>query len=313
MRSDDEAFESGTVLAPGNLSEVACVVTAFRPSPDLVQNVASLLSQAGKVVVVDDGSGPGYEDTLAEVATAGADVVRLPHNSGIGAALNRGVERARQSGAIRYIVTVDQDSVLPPGYVQALLSGEEAARAQGITPGLIGPARIHGNPVMSSGTHHGIVLGKEPIQSGLMVTTEALDHLGAFREELFIDLVDTEYYLRARDAGWPTILADAEFDHSLGTFVEARIFGRRIRLPGGPLKVRIAAAWRYYYIFRNRLLVSRQYARRHPSWVAAGYWSDLRHLAVVTLLAPERSARLASVAAGLRDGLQGKTGKKPGL
>ncbi|TPV52175.1 glycosyltransferase [Pseudarthrobacter phenanthrenivorans] len=312
MPSDDDLLSSSRTFAGGRLSEVACVVSAFRPSLELLPNVASLLSQAGKVIVVDDGSGPGYDDTLDKVAMAGADVVRLSANSGIGAALNKGIERARQSGAIRYVVTVDQDSALPQSYVQSLLSAEAAARAQGITPGLIGPARIHGNPVMSAGTRNGIVLGKEPIQSGLMVTTDALDHLGKFREELFIDLVDTEFYLRALEAGWPTVLADAEFDHSLGTLVEARVFGRPVTLPGGPLKVRVAAGWRYYYIFRNRLLVSKQYARRHPLWAAAGYWADLRHLAMVTVFAPGRSTRLASVVAGLADGFRGRTGKKPG-
>ena len=263
--------------------------------------------------MVDDGSGPGYDDILVQVAEAGADVERLAVNSGIGAALNRGITRARQSEVIRYVVTVDQDSVLPPGYIQSLLAGEAAARAHGLRPGLIGPARIRGNPVMSAGSRNGVLLGREPIQSGLMVTTEALDSLGTFQEDLFIDLVDTEFYLRATDAGWQTVLAETEFDHSLGTFVDAQIFGRGVMLPAGPLKVRIAATWRYYYIFRNRILVSRQYVRQHPMWVAAGYWADLRHLAVVTIFAPERVARLVAAVAGLRDGLRGRTGKKPGM
>lgn len=299
---------------PGSASvlEVACVVTAFRPSSQLVANVKALLEQSGRVIVVDDGSGPGYDDILNEVAQAGAHVERLSMNSGIGAALNRGIQRARRNEAVRYIVTVDQDSTLPPRYIQSLLAGEVAARAHGLRPGLIGPARIHGNPVKSAGTDKGIAVGKEPIQSGLMLTVDALDALGPFQEELFIDLVDTEFYLRATDAGWQTILAEAEFDHSLGTFVEARILGRAVSLPSGPLKVRTAAPWRYYYIFRNRILVSKQYARRHPLWVAAGYWADLRHLVVVTLLAPGRTARLAAAVAGLRDGARGRTGKKPG-
>jgi len=295
---------------PGFRADVACVVTAFRPSPKLVDNVKALLAQASSVIVVDDGSGPGFESVFAAVAAAGAVVRSLPENSGIGAALNHGIHRAREDRGVRYILTVDQDSMLPKGYVESLLAGESAARARGLVPGLISPARIHGNPVMSRGSRNGIVLGKEPIQSGLLLTADALDDLGDFREELFIDLVDTEFYLRATDAGWPTVLADAEFDHSLGTFVEARIFNRPIPLRGKPLEVRIAASWRYYYIFRNRLLVSRLYGRRHPFWVAAGYWTDFRHLAVVTVLAPGRRERLTAALAGLTDGILGRTGKK---
>lgn len=309
MRSGSDVPDTGP-SKPAGRSDVACVVTAFRPSPQLIGNVKALLEQARHVVVVDDGGGAGFEDVFAEVTAAGADVVRLEENSGIGAALNRGIHRAREGGSVRYIVTVDQDSLLPAGYIDSLLAGEESARKNGLVPGLISPARIHGNPVLSRGVKNGVVLGKEPIQSGLMLTAEALDDLGDFREELFIDLVDTEFYLRAMDAGWPTVLANAEFDHSLGTFVEARIFGRKIPFRGQPLMVRIAASWRYYYIFRNRILVSREYVRRHPGWVAAGYWTDFRHLAVVTALAPGRLARLTEAMAGVRDGLRGRTGKK---
>ncbi len=289
---------------------VAAVVTAFRPSPELIGNLESLLRQVASVVVVDDGGGPGFDDIFAALAGAGAEVVRLDHNAGIAAALNAGIARARKTGTPEYILTVDQDSHLPVGYVQALRDAAAAARAAGVEPGLVSPARIHGNPVMRAGTRNGIALGKEPIQSGLLVPVATLEAIGGFWEELFIDLVDTEYYFRALNAGLPTVLAAAEFDHSLGTMVDAAVFGRTIPVGGMPLKVRIAATWRYYYIFRNRVLVSRRYAARNPAWVAAGIWTDLRHLMVVTLLAPGRPARLASALRGIADGVRGRSGRR---
>ncbi len=292
------------------VSDVAAVVTAFRPSPDLIGNVESLLRQVAAVVVVDDGGGPGFDGIFATLADAGAEVVRLDPNAGIAAALNAGIARARKTGTPEYVLTVDQDSHLPAGYVQALRDAAAAARTAGVEPGLVSPARIHGNPVMRAGTRNGIALGKEPIQSGLLVPVATLDAIGGFWEELFIDLVDTEYYFRALNAGLPTVLAAAEFDHSLGTMVDAAVFGRTILVGGMPLKVRIAATWRYYYIFRNRVLVSRRYAVRNPAWVAAGIWTDLRHLIVVTLLAPGRTARLASALRGTADGLRGRSGRR---
>ena len=287
---------------------VAGVVTAFRPSAELVGNVESLLRQIPVVVVVDDGGGPGFDHVFAALADAGAVVLRLEINSGIGAALNAGIRRAREIGAPEYIVTVDQDSSLPAGYVRALYDAASDARLAGIEPGMISPSRIHGNPVKRAGSRNGVPLGKEPIQSGLMLPVTTLNAIGDFWEELFIDLVDTEYYFRALGAGLPAVLAPAEFDHSLGTMVDARVLGRAVRLRGRPLKVRTAATWRYYYIFRNRILVSRRYATRNPLWVASGTWADIRHLLVVTLLAPGRSARLGFAARGLTDGLRGRSG-----
>lgn len=289
---------------------VTGVVTAFRPTAALVDNVESLLDQVDAVVVVDDGGGPGFETVFAALAAGGADVVHLSENSGIGAALNAGVRTARQRGNPDYVLTVDQDSLLPAGYVQALRGAAAEARAAGVEPGLVSPSRIRGNPVLRAGTRNGVALGREPIQSGLLVPVGTLEAIGGFWEELFIDLVDTEYYYRALHAGLPTVLAAAEFEHSLGTMVDARIFGRAVAKCGHPVQVRTAATWRYYYIFRNRLLTGRRYAARYPAWVAGGIWGDLRHLLIVTLLVPGRSARLSSALRGTADGLRGRTGRR---
>ncbi|MEW1820479.1 glycosyltransferase [Arthrobacter sp. NPDC080031] len=292
------------------LANVAGVVTAFHPTPHLVENVASLLKQLSTVVVVDDASGEGFDHIFGAVAEAGAEVLTLESNSGIAAALNAGIARARTIADVEHILTVDQDSFLPAGYVQKLLGASESASSAGVRPGLISPARIHGNPVKRAGTRHGVVLGREPIQSGLLIPTSTLDRIGNFWDGLFIDLVDTEYYFRALDAGLPTVLADTEFDHSLGTMVDARLFGRAVHVGGRNLQVRIAATWRYYYIFRNRILVGARYARRHPAWVVGGVLTDLRHLAFVTVLAPGRIARLASAISGIADGVRGDSGRK---
>ncbi|QYF89690.1 glycosyltransferase [Arthrobacter sp. PAMC25284] len=75
------------------VSNVTAVVTAFRPAPDLIGNVQSLLRQVASVVVVDDGGGPGFDDVFAALAGAGATVVRLDANAGIAAALNAGIGR----------------------------------------------------------------------------------------------------------------------------------------------------------------------------------------------------------------------------
>ncbi|MFH5878078.1 glycosyltransferase [Arthrobacter sp. NA-172] len=235
-------------------------------------------------------------------------MLRLKENSGIASALNAGIELARTK-PVEYIITVDQDSLLTAEYVRRLVDAADSAAAAGITPGLVSPARIHGNPVKTAGSKSGVPLGREPIQSGLLIPVSTLDTIGNFWDGLFIDLVDTEYYFRALDAGLPTVLADAEFDHSLGTLVDANIWGKDINFQDRALKVRIAASWRYYYIFRNRILVGRRYIKVHPGWVAGGLFLDLRHLLFVTVLAPGRAARLKSAFKGTIDGIRGRSGR----
>jgi rhamnosyltransferase len=79
---------------------------------------------------------------------------------------------------------------------------------------------------------------------------------------------------------------------------------------GRPVEVRTAASWRYYYLFRNRLLLARSYGRRHLWWAVKGFLADYRHLAIVTILAPGRWQRVAAACAGIADGVAGNSGKR---
>lgn len=284
---------------------VGAVVTAFRSGPALLDAVAGVLGQAALVVVVDDGS-PDRDDALLDAcAAAGAVVVRRETNGGIGAALNTGV-RAVLDGApdVGLVLTLDQDSVLPDGYVAALRSAGAAASAAGYSVGMVGPEAAGRVAQRVRHGHAGVLLSREPIQSGLLLPREVLDELGPFASRLFIDGVDTEYFLRARAAGHVAVVAPgARIEHELGT-------AHPVGAGGGPAVV-VAAPFRYYFIARNRWHLVRRYGRGARGWAVGAVLRDLRHLAVVTLLVPGRAERWRQVAAGLRDGRRGVLGPRP--
>jgi rhamnosyltransferase len=290
----------------------AAVVSLFNPTDGVLANAAALLAQVAKVVVVDDGSPLDSSRVLDELASMGCEVVRLSSNSGIAAALNAGISAALAAGPKPdFVLTMDQDSLLDDGYVEALLTAASAARGAGVPVGMVAPGSVRGLPVRRGPVLHGVQLGGEPIQSGLLVPVPVLERLGLLQGSLFIDGVDSEFYLRCRSHGLQVVLAPgASLGHALGSHVPARIFGRNVSLGGRALEIRTAATWRYYYIFRNRILLARQYGRRVPLWTLKGFLADYRHLAIVTLLAPERRARLANAMAGVADGFAGRTGKK---
>ncbi|MFD0757712.1 hypothetical protein [Arthrobacter ulcerisalmonis] len=79
---------------------------------------------------------------------------------------------------------------------------------------------------------------------------------------------------------------------------------------GESVSIRTAAVWRYYYLFRNRLLLAKEYGGRFPLWALKGFLADYRHLLIVTLLAPGRRKRLSNALAGIADGLRGVTGMR---
>ena len=295
------------------MSATTAVVSLFNPTEGVLDNVASLLAQVDNVVVVDDGSPQNPSRILAELEAMGCTTVRLNENSGIAAALNAGITEALAAKPKPdFILTMDQDSQLPPGYVQALVDAAASARVSGVRAGMVAPGSVRGLPVRRGPMLHGIQLGGEPIQSGLLIPVPVIERTGPFRDSLFIDGVDSEYFLRCRSLGLSTVLAaGASLDHALGTQTAASVLGKTVCFGGRALQVRTAATWRYYYIFRNRVLLAKLYGRKYPLWALKGFLSDYRHLVIVTLLAPGRLARLANAAGGVADGFRGVSGKRP--
>ena len=293
-------------------TRTTAVVSLFNPDERVRVNAAALLSQVSRVVVVDDGSPQEPRVILQELRDLGCTVVRLSTNSGIAGALNAGIAVALGSAVRpRFILTMDQDSMLDEGYVAALEATALAAEAAGIKVGMVAPAAVRGLPTRRAGAENGIALGGEPIQSGLLVPVSVIEELGTFQTDLFIDGVDSEYFLRCRSAGFKTVIAqNAALNHTLGNMTSARLFGSNISFRGVPVRVRSAASWRYYYLFRYRILLTRKYWRGQLSWALKGFLADYRHLAIVTLLAPGRLERLSQAVAGIAAGLAGKAGKR---
>lgn len=293
--------------------KTSAVVSLYNPDSEVVDNVRTLLQQVDTVVAVDDGSPDDPAPLLARLESLGCTIVRLSRNSGIAAALNAGISAARQQNEQppAFVLTMDQDSLLEDGYVDKLLAAVEQATEAGISVGMAMPGSIRGLIARRAGQVNGIALGGEPIQSGLLIPVAVLDRLGDLLTDLFIDGVDTEFYLRCREAGYHAVIAEsAGLNHSLGSMRPAVIFGLRLSIAGRPVLIRTAATHRYYYIFRNRILLVTRYWRHEPWWAVKGVLADYRHLMIVTVLVPERLGRLRAVISGVRDGRRGITGPR---
>jgi rhamnosyltransferase len=289
---------------------VGATVAAFHPGAELLSAVEGVVGQVDAVVVVvDEHPVTDATRTILEACrTAGADVVEHGANRGIGAALNTGVSRlAALRPGLTDVLTLDQDSAVPEGYVAALLAARSTAAAAGVRVGMVAPDSVGSIlrlPVRRRAGDHEVRLGGEPIQSGLLVPTEVLGRLHGFEESLFIDGVDTDFYLRARDLGLQCVLApDTRLEHRLG---------RAITVGGDhELPLLVAATFRYHYQWRNLVALVRRHARRHPFWAVRAVVRAARHLAIVTLLVPGRLARLREAYGGVRAGLRGETGPRP--
>lgn len=286
-------------------TRVFAVVTAFRAPQDLVDRVRALSEQVERVVVVDDGS-----HSLGGLAFSDTNVVslELPENVGIAAALNRGIDRARQLGAT-HIVTMDQDSTLPDGYVDAALSHLDRLAVAGMRPAAVVPARFGDFVVTTTGSPDH---PRDPIQSGQVIPVDVFAEVGNFDERLFIDGVDTEYTLRARAAGlefW--ILPDSMLEHSLGEQVPIVVFGKHLSVFGKKRHHYYHAPFRTYYAMRNGLALWSLHRKNNVRWLARRtlglFWATF----LAVSLSSDRGAQFVAAAHGFGDGVRMRLGRIP--
>jgi len=304
---------------PPSPERCGAVVVCFNPPPGLSARLATLATQVDRLVVVDNGPPEQHADLAASLgALPHLRIIANPHNAGIATALNQGL-RALAAEGIRWALTLDHDSTPTPAMLPRLL---EATTSSHATDAALFVPRIHYAlpemvcrwPVTRPGDRYAFrrvaydrMRTPTPvdlaISSGMLIDLAQLDHIGGFLEGLFIDLVDTEYCLRARSLGFSVMaVPDAILEHHLGE-VECRRLGSVKAYPTfhSPL--------RHYYISRNRVHLYRKYGRKFPSWAIYESLSGLKLIAKVTLFEDRRLEKLAATLRGTIDGLKGLTGR----
>lgn len=104
---------------------VAVLVPAWNESRNVGTTVREirLASARYDVIVIDDGS---TDDTAVVARAAGATVLSLPFNLGVGGAMRAGFTYARRNG-YRAVIQVDADGQHDPADIEKVLSGLEHA------------------------------------------------------------------------------------------------------------------------------------------------------------------------------------------
>lgn len=268
---------------------VIAVIPVLDPPAGAQEHVREVGAQVDEVVVVDDGSD-------SPVSYPGVRYIRLDRNRGIAAALNAGLAEAVRLGAT-HVLTVDQDSQLPPGYVKELLECENRALSLALRPAAVGASEF-GQMRHRGRWRNGVMAVSEIIQSGTLFDRSALESVGGFDEGLVIDGVDTDVSLRLADAGWHVCVAPVSFDHQVGSGHFVNVLGHRVWASQHP-------AYRRYYITRNGLTLLRRHGWRHFRWAAV----YLRRLGMASVLASTGHDQRPAMRRGLWDALRGRTGQ----
>lgn len=287
--------------------QVCAVVITYNPSPDVLQNVQSLGGQVGHVVVVDNTPASRDPAVLHQVEQLGAcTVLRNGSNLGIATALNLGIRHAIALG-FPWIITFDQDSRVPEGYMQAMFADYEQAAGH-CRVGILSPryrdARL-GVFLFTPRAANGDVFAC--MTSGSMFQAATFQQLGPMEDDFFIDYVDLEYCMRLRAAGFQVVQCpNAVLAHSLGRITQHRLLGK-------PYTTTNHSAKRRYYITRNRLVLIRRYFSIDREWALGDLKGFVADAIKILLAEQDKLSKARYICLGIYDALRFRMGPRVSL
>lgn len=299
----------------------AVVVTCHPELRLLAEMLSALESQVADILVVDNGSNTVVVDWLSDQHSSGRiQLSSLGENLGIASAQNHGILRALELGC-SHVLLLDQDSIPAADMVAQLLAAEKSCTDRGELVGAVGPRFIdpvtgaetwfHGRGLLrfrylkcSGVTADPVVRADLLIAAGMLIRGEVFADVGVMDEALFIDLVDSEWCLRAAAAGYRIFGAcAAAMYHSIGS--------RSVTTPGetgrrGTFPVHTPI--RYYYMARNSMLLT--FRPCIPLWWKLNNCMELLFLFLLLLVTADRRLEsLANLLRGALDGIRGRTGQ----
>jgi GT2 family glycosyltransferase len=290
---------------------IAAVVLNYRTPTETCQAVHALEASEtafGEIVVVDNGSGEGSEAMLQRRLPR-ATVVGTGANLGFSGGCNVGIRLALSHGA-GAVLLVNSDAIVLPDTAGLMA---ETLRRPGV--GIVGPAILDtaSHQVESLGISYSRTTGRmrqreadrtttgvpipnevDAVSGAVMLVARGVfERIGLFAEEYYFGFEDVDFCLRARRAGFRTVVTpSAHALHAGSTSI-------------GPESPR-----RLYFAARNHLLLA---SRLEPRFLP---YRTLRAGSIVALNLAHAIIRSAvpiipgvqAVVRGTRDHLSGRYG-----
>ena len=282
----------------------AAVVTYF-PDTGLKTRLDALLPQVDFLTVVDNTPAGANEQRLEDLLPKDERICVLQNgvNLGVAAALNQGLAQALEKDC-GWLLTLDQDSFCYPDMVKTLLRVRDSCKPI--------PVVIGGNYVdtrnkrakVSVGSEDEFLEQKTVITSGCLVNVSFAKIIKGFREDYFIDQLDHEFCLRARQQGGRIVISRKPvMEHCVGEAggVWVPFLGY---LPNH-------APLRKYYVARNSLVTIAKYWRSEPDWCLRRLIRLFMGLVGMIILEKHGFAKARAFFAGVADYCRGNMGRCP--
>jgi rhamnosyltransferase len=288
--------------------DVCAVLVTYHPDPGFTERVGLVLRQIGTLVIVDNGSGETELEMLRRLGTNPSITLILnSDNLGVARALNIGVQRAVTLGS-SWVLLLDQDSCVDEDMLETLFA-VRAAFPDRDRLAVIGSGFRDINKVSSDTGQESFSAVWEEVESvitsGSLIPLAAHAIVGPFREEFFIDYVDSEYCFRARAKGFRVIKTRKSImSHAIGAATQHSVLWMNKWTTNH-------SPDRRYYIARNDTVMLREYGHyAFGLWALKSFSRCLRLCKRIAFYEQMKTRKIIAVFLGWWDGVRGHMGRR---
>lgn len=300
--------DSPIILNKVHPDDFCCIVVLHNPNLSSFRNIFHQFEKNfNKIIIVTNG----IVESIGDLVSGNVHIIINQKNQGLAKAINQGISKAKDMDC-NMVALFDQDTKINNNFLESMVidinnyNGNKrialySPRYKNSTTG-----KISQNIYLK--LFHFVKKNDDErysypyysITSGSIIPMKIFDKIGVMKEELFMDYIDIEWCLRARNYNYEIIsLNKVLVEHSIGERGQ-KIFGR---------KFTIHAPERMYYYFRNSIFL---YKIKYLdiNWKLADFIRNtLRFIFYITFV-NKRFMYLKNIIQGYWHGLVGKMGGK---
>lgn len=291
------------------ISNIAAGIVVFNPEKGrLEKNICRLKEQVGEIYIFDNSeiSSGDYE---------GVTYLSEKRNCGIAYALNRIMEQAKADG-YRWLITMDQDSLIPNGMIHGFEESIKTHENIGIVcPQVIDKRRTYLH--VENNIEEKYV--DFCITSASCTSIEAWERCGKFDEWMFIDLVDNDFCKRIVLSGYKILKLNRWIlDQEFGKIIPKSEWKQKFWISVSKILhnpnfakfsyKKFVSPLRVYYTNRNIIYLNKKMKKYGPigyeNYNCRGYLGYIISFMIPSILrAQEKGEVLKATIKGIKEGL----------
>jgi rhamnosyltransferase len=298
---------------------ISSITVTYNPNINILnQQIQELLLCVDKIIIIDNQS-DNFNEISFKLNFDKISIISLTENKGIAYAQNLGIKLLlKESNESDYVLFFDHDSIPDNKFVPSMVNEVNKLKNLGIYLFLLGASYY--DKVSSSNSkflaknkfgfkkvecqvsNQELIKCNFIISSGSFIPLEVFKKIGLFREDFFIDHVDTEFCIRAENFKIPIYgNCNALMVHSLGDSSTKIWFGKKILVP-------LNSSLRNYYMIRNSIKLV-LHEKMHILWRIYILKRGIAYIILTLLIYNFNFARIRMILLAIKDGFYNKGGK----